>query len=65
MFAIQVMWTYVQGFAKEQAARVPNERGASAVEWAIIVAGAATIALVVIEIIRRTATSKANSIPTE
>lgn len=57
-------WTYVQAFAHQSSQKVRNERGATAVEWAIISACIAGLALAVFAIIKSKVIGKANSIPT-
>lgn len=65
MSEIQMMWAYVQAFSHQTAGKVRDERGASAVEWAIISAGVAALALAVFAIVRSKVIGKANSIPTD
>lgn len=62
---IQMMWAYVHATATEQSERVRDERGASAVEWAVIIGGAVAIAIGVIAIVRGAANDAANNIPTQ
>lgn len=64
MFAIQMMWSWAKVQAHETSRKVRNERGASALEFVIISALVAAMAIAAIAIIREKVNGTANSIPT-
>lgn len=65
MTELSVLWAMVTSFAHQTGQRMRSERGASAVEWAIIAACVAILALAVYGIVRSKVLSKANEIPTD
>jgi len=64
MAEVAVLWAMITSFAHQTGGRMRSEAGASAVEWAIIAACVAGLALAVYGIIKAKVLSKANEIPT-
>jgi len=65
MAEIQYMWVCLRAFAHTTSRAMRSEWGASTVEWAIITAGLAALAIAVFAIIKAKILSKAGSIPTD
>lgn len=63
MSEIGFMWAWIRVFAHETSHKIAaHERGASTVEWAIITAGLAALALAVYAVIKSKVLSKVNEI---